>query len=159
MVLAGSLALAISALGQSEWLSQCGQCLSPSVYSKSGIGTSHAVAEAKVTRKDAEGWCENWSPEDKACLQQQLASEAGKNYRATADCSKGKITAIDGNAYTYGGVWTTDVGKGRSKWRDASGKLVGQDEASGGLAIAQQWELLCPSSTGAKPASRANINH
>ena len=46
------LSLAVSAIaGQSEWFSQCGQCLSPSISSKSGIGTAHALAEAKVTHR------------------------------------------------------------------------------------------------------------
>jgi hypothetical protein len=41
-------------------------------------------------------------------------------------------------------MWTTDIGRGRSRWRDPTGKVVGQDNASGGLGIAQQWEVLCP---------------
>jgi hypothetical protein len=143
--LALGLGLVSSALSsQPDWLSLCGQCLSPSVFSKSGIGTAKAVAEAKVTRHDAEAWCENWSPEDKACVEQQLKGEEGKSYRASADCTNGRITPSDGKSYTFAGVWTTDVGRGRSRWRDASGQVVGQDEASGGLAISQQWEMLCP---------------
>jgi len=156
--------LAISALTtapaaqQSEWLSLCGQCLSPSVTSKSGIGTAHAVAEAKITRKDAEAWCENWQPGADAatCVKGQLSSdEAKKIYRASADCTQGRIAAIDGNSYTQAGVWTSDVGKGRSRWRDSGGKIVGQDDASGGLAIAQQWELLCPAAAKASKAAAA----
>jgi hypothetical protein len=128
-----------------ETLSLCGQCLNPSVSSKTGIGTSHAIAEARITREDAASWCSNWHPEDSNCLRGQLASdEAKKTYRAAANCSIGKITAIDGKSYTKMGNWATGVGKGRARFRDAGGNAVGQDEGSGGLAIAQQWEVLCP---------------
>jgi hypothetical protein len=136
-----------------EWLSLCAKCLSPSVTSKSGIGTANAVAEARITRHDAESWCAGWQPETiAACVREQLASEDAKTtYRATADCARGRITAIDGQTYTQDGVWTSDIGKGRTRWRNAAGAIVGQDNASNGLAIAQQWEVLCPGP--AKPAA------
>jgi hypothetical protein len=144
-----------SAQPAATWLSLCGQCLNPDIISKSGIGTSHAVAEARVTRAGAKAWCENWQPgrNVEECVKEQLSSDdAKKSYRATADCNGGRIAAIDGKTYSYAGTRTNDVGKGRSKWRDAAGAIVGQDEGSGGLAIAQQWEVLCPTSlTGKQP--------
>ena len=112
-----------------------------------GNGTANAVVEAKVSRKDAAMWCGSWQPEvnTEKCVRERLATNEGKDtYRATADCTKGRITAVDGNTYTFAGTWTSDVGRGRSRWRDSAGKIVGQDEASGGLAIAEQWEVLCP---------------
>jgi hypothetical protein len=135
-----------AALAEGEWLSVCGKCLSPSVTSKSGIGTANAVAEGRITRKDAERWCASWEPDRLAdCAREQLASEDAKqSYRATADCTRGRITAIDGQTYTQAGVWTEDIGKGRTRWRDAGGAIVGQDNASNGLAISEQWEVLCP---------------
>jgi hypothetical protein len=141
-----------------DWLSLCGKCLSPSITSKSGLGTANAVAEGRITRRDAEEWCANWSPGTnlETCARQQLASgEAKKTYRATADCTKGRITAIDGVTYTLAGKWTSDVGKGRTKWRDPSGNIVGQDHASNGLAISQQWEVLCPATAKASTAPGA----
>lgn len=39
---------------QQEWLALCSKCLSSTVTSKSGIGTAHAVAEAKITRQGAQ---------------------------------------------------------------------------------------------------------
>ena len=153
-----ALAAAAPAGAQSDWLSLCGKCLSPSITSKSGIGTSNAVAEGRTTRRDAEGWCANWEPgkNQAACVRDQLAAEdAKKTYRAVADCPGGKITAIDGQTYTLAGKWTSDVGKGRTRWRDAGGNIVGQDNASNGLAISQQWEVLCPVSVAtARPAAR-----
>ena len=152
-----ALAAAAPAGAQSDWLSLCGKCLSPSITSKSGIGTSNAVAEGRTTRRDAEGWCANWEPgkNQAACVGDQLAAEdAKKTYRAVADCPGGKITAIDGQTYTLAGKWTSDVGKGRTRWRDAGGNIVGQDNASNGLAISQQWEVLCPVSVAtARPAA------
>jgi hypothetical protein len=75
-----------------------------------------------------------------------MASEDyAKAYKATADCTAGRITPIFGGTYTYAGVWDgSDIGQGRSKWRDSGGRLVGRDNASNGLAISQQWEELCP---------------
>ena len=112
------------AAAQNDWLSLCGKCLSPSVTSKSGIGTAQARAEGRITRGDAEGWCQNWEPQTpiQQCVRLQLSSDdAKRTYRATADCAAGKITPIDGASYTLAGKWTSDVGRGRSRWRDAEG--------------------------------------
>lgn len=124
-------------------LPQCNQCVDPSIVSKSGLGTANAVITAKTTRQDVVGWCANWQPGDKDCVKSQ-ATEIGQTYTAKADCLHGKITSSLGESYTYGGIWSDDIGKGRSKWRDKDGKVVGQDNASGGLTIATQWEMLCP---------------
>jgi len=156
LLLASALAASATSQHQQEWLALCNQCLSPSVTSKSGIGTDHAVVEGKVTRRDAEMWCGAWQPSDnlEPCIKEQLASDdARQTYRASADCVHGRITNLDGQTYSYAGVWNSDIGKGRSKWRGADGKLVGQDNASGGLSIAQQWELLCPGPFKGAPAA------
>ena len=124
-----ALALVVAAAhaAESEWLSLCSKCLSPSITSKSGIGTAHATAEARITRKDAEDWCANWSPGDKSCAREQLASEeARKTYRASADCLAGRITPIDGQTYALAGNWTSGIERGRTKWRDATGHVRGQ---------------------------------
>jgi len=138
-----------------EWLSLCNQCVNPMVTSKSGIGTSNAMAEARVTRAAARVWCGSWQPNSDlaACIREQLASEDAKEiYRATGDCTTGRITAIDGNSYTFAGIWdSSDIGGGRAKWRDSSGHVVGRDNASGGLAISEQWEVLCPGPLKLKP--------
>jgi hypothetical protein len=42
-----------------------------------------------------------------------------------------------------------------ARWRDPSGKIVGQDNASNGLAISQQWEVLCPGAFGTPKAAAA----
>ena len=64
---------------------------------------------------------------------------------ASADCTRGRITAVDGQTYTLDGVWDdSDIGAGRTRWRDGAGAIVGRDNASGGLGISQQWEVLCP---------------
>lgn len=141
-----------------QHLALCAKCVSPTVMKLTGSGTSQAVAEARVTRSEAKGWCENWQPGGnlESCIREQLAQYGKETYRATADCTAGKITAIDGMTYTFAGIWANDVGKGRTKWRDASGAIVGQDNASGGLGISQQWEVLCPGplKIGSAPAQR-----
>ncbi|MBM3525217.1 MAG: hypothetical protein FJX57_19905, partial [Alphaproteobacteria bacterium] len=131
-----------------EYLSLCSKCLNPAVFAKSGVDGANATAQARITRQDAAGWCENWTPQTprERCVREQMASDdAKKVHRAVADCPAGRITAIDGNSYSLAGFWTSDVGRGRTRWRDASGRIVGQDNASNGLGISQQWELLCPS--------------
>lgn len=129
-----------------DWLSRGSKDWAPAVVSRSGIGTANAVAEGRVARREIEGWCANWSPDDKGCVARELSNpDARKSYRASADCLSGRITPIDGNTYVFAGVWdNSDIGGGRTRWRDASGKIVGRDNASGGLAISQQWEVLCP---------------
>ena len=135
-----------SAQGQMDWLAVCAKCLSPTIQTRSGIGTASAIATARITRQGAEDWCANWAPGDRGCVATQLASdEAKQTYRASADCTRGKITPIDGRTYTLAGTWdASDIGAGRTRWRDASGQIVGRDNASGGLGISQQWEVLCP---------------
>jgi hypothetical protein len=144
--LAGAALLTLGAGAPTGWLSLCSQCMSPSITSTSGLGTANAVVEARIGRRDAEQWCASWQPDDKACVRQQMADETyGKPYRATADCTRGRITAVDGETYVHAGLWdNSDIGGGRSRWRDPSGKIVGRDNASNGLAISQQWEELCP---------------
>ncbi len=152
-----TLGVAPAAAAANEWLAVCSKCISPTIFSKSGIGTAQAVAEARITRAEVEAWCANWQPGDRSCVKQQLAAEdLNKVYRATADCPAGRIMPIDGRSYSFAGVWDqSDIGGGRSRWRDASGKIVGRDNASGGLAISQQWEVLCPASARGAPASPA----
>ncbi|MBL8701655.1 MAG: hypothetical protein JNK67_24960 [Alphaproteobacteria bacterium] len=155
-LLGGAVAAAASS---SEWLSLCSKCLSPAIFSKSGIDTANATAQARITREDAAAWCENWEPQTprQQCVRLQMSSDdAKKVHRATADCVAGRITPVDGQSYTLAGYWTSDVGRGRSRWRDARGRIVGQDNASNGLAISQQWEILCPArsrNTGAAASS------
>lgn len=129
-----------------DYLSLCSKCVTPTVTLKKGIGTSNAIAEAKVTRNDAKSWCENWQSGDslEACIKEQLSSYGKDTYRASANCLEGKITTIEGESYTLAGLWTSDVGRGRTKWRDASGAIIGQDNASNGLAISQQWRCYAP---------------
>ncbi len=140
VLLGSSTGAGIAHAAESEWLSLCGQCVNPSVTSKSGVGTDHAVAEGKVTRQDALDWCKNWRPDGKPdpCVKEQLTAAGNKVYRATANSSAGRLTAIDGKSYALAGAWTSDVGRGRSSWRDpATGAIVAQDEESGGLALSQ----------------------
>lgn len=149
------LGAAGSATTAQEWLAICGKCITPSIFSKTGIGTANAIALARVTPRDAEGYCANWQPgaDQAACVREQLATpEAQETYRASADCIAGRITPIDGKTYRLDGAWRGGIGDGRTRWRDASGRVVGRDNASGGLGISQQWELLCPKPVPAQAA-------
>lgn len=153
IVFAGALSNAVAAehlsLGSKHW--------APTIFKQSGTGTANATAEAKVTRAEIEGWCANWTPGDKGCVQREMSSEAARKvYRASADCTRGRITAVDGETYSFAGTWdNSDIGGGRTRWRDKSGKIVGRDNASGGLGISQQWEVLCPGPLRVAPANTA----
>lgn len=156
--LIGVISFAASSLeARGESLAICSKCWAPTVFSKSGIGTANAVAEARATREAIAGWCQNWTPDDRGCVQRELSSpDAKRTYRASADCTRGRITAIDGETYTLAGRWdNSDIGGGRTRWRDGSGRIVGRDNASGGLGIAQQWEVLCPEGRSARRAEPA----
>lgn len=160
-VLAIALTGVAAAAPAAEWLSLCGKCLSPVVFAKSGIDTANAVAQARITREAASDWCENWEPQTPraSCIRLQMSSDdARKVHRATANCQAGRITPTDGKTYSLAGYWTSDVGRGRSRWRDGAGRIVGQDHASNGLAIAQQWELLCPSRALASAGSASKAS-
>lgn len=138
------------------------QCLNPRVTTKAGIGTANATAEAKIHPDDAAKWCAANKPKDKLCVQEQVRSGwVGFRglYRANADCTAGRMTAIDGNTYTYIGVWEEGPGKGRpkftttnrqfphTKWDETgvtlhpSGSITGWGGGSPNLAA--QWEVLC----------------
>jgi hypothetical protein len=147
-----------------EYLPVCNlpKCLNPQVTAKSGIGTANAAAEAKVTPEDAAKWCATYKPRDKYCPKEEAqmgGTGARSLYRASADCIAGRLTAIDGNVYTYAGVWPEGPGKGRprftssnvrfpsKKWDetgvevDPAGSFTGWGGGSPNLAA--QWEVLC----------------
>lgn len=151
--------LATAARAEAEWLSLGSKHWAPTVFRKSGIGTANAVAEARVTREAISGWCENWSPNDRDCVEREMSGAMAKaTYRASADCTRGRITAVDGNTYMLAGRWdNSDIGGGRTRWRDASGRIVGRDNASGGLGISQQWEVLCPETARGPGTSAAPV--
>ena len=158
----GLLALSLLMAGRAgaapaEALAACSKCVSPQVFSKSGTGSAQAQAQARITPAAIAQWCAARQPGDATCVRQQTAaSDLTRTYRASANCPAGRITPIDGNTYTRAGVWDAKgVGGGRSRWRDAAGKIVGRDDASGGLAISQQWELLCP--VVRKPARQPGV--
>jgi hypothetical protein len=120
---------------EKEWLSLCRQCDNPDVFSKTGTGTANSVAQAR------------------------LASEGprGKIYRASANCTTGRITTAQEETFTLAGVWdNSDIGGGRTKWRAADGQIRGRDNASEGLAISQQWEVLCPGPLSPALLAQAN---
>ena len=138
------------------------KCLNPRVTAKSGIGTASATVEAKVTPEDAAKWCAIYKPQYKLCQQEEVRNGwiGFKNlYRANANCPAGQMTAIDGNQYTYVGVWEDGPGKGRpkfttqnrrfphTKWEETgveihpSGSITGWGGGSPNLAA--QWEVLC----------------
>ncbi|MBS0559166.1 MAG: hypothetical protein JSR21_03830 [Proteobacteria bacterium] len=150
-------ALLLGAAGPTyTWLSLCAKCLSPTVIQSSGFGTAHSTAVAKITKQGAEDWCANWDPDNKKCVAEALASDDAKTtYTATADCLAGTIKAIDGDTYRFAGIWKSGIGRGRTQWRGPDGKVLGDDNASNGLGIAQQWEVLCPGPPGKAAAGVA----
>ncbi len=145
---------------QGDWLSLCSRCASPTVYAKTGAGTENAVAEARFTeagfREDCTGQGFKGAALTK-CIADLKKEDGGRIYRASANCVAGTLKPTDGKSYTFAGVWdASDIGEGRTKWRDtATGQITPRDNASGGLALSQQWEVLCPGPLKIRTASNA----
>lgn len=134
---------------EGEWLAVCNRCPSPVVFNKTGTGSANSVAEARMTRQQFQESCAEQGLKGAAlakCVKDETAADGGKIYKASANCQTGSLTPIDGKQYTFAGVWPNDdIGGGRTRWRDvATGQIVGRDNASGGLGLSQQWEVLCP---------------
>lgn len=149
-----------------EYMPVCNhpKCLNPQVTSKSGIGTATATVEAKVGPEDAAKWCATYKPRDKFCPKEEVkmgGTGARSIYRASADCSAGRMNAIDGNVYTYAGVWPDGAGEDRPRFMNPKTRIPAQkwDETGADFAagtkeeiigwgggspnLAAQWEVLC----------------
>jgi hypothetical protein len=154
------------------------RCLNPRIVSTSGVGTASAVAQAKVTQEDATAWCSQFNAGNKSCVEDQLAQggTAGgakfraNDFKATANCATGKMTAVDGRSYTYVGTWPAGgPGAGRPKFVGSTGEVGGRLfeqqggaqvangstsifqlalEPNAGESLAIQWRALC---AGAAP--------
>lgn len=151
-----------------EYLPVCAKCLNPRVTAKTGIGTATAVAEAKVALEDAKAWCASNKPRDPGCVRYEVAQGgdgARPFYRATANCSTGRLTSMNGGQYVYAGVWPSGPGRGRPMLRDLGGNIrrwddvvygTGKPRAEwdtfGGMSLSGQWEVLC---AGAAPPAAA----
>ena len=133
-----SFALSCSAQQQGDWISLCSKCLSPSVTSKSGIGTTNATASGKVTLKDAQMWCGSWDPDNKRCPSEQLAGEKGQLYKISANCPAGKLTSTDGTIYSRTNErWdASDIGAGQPNFRGSGRKNCGPGQR-------QRWTRSC----------------
>jgi hypothetical protein len=159
----GCLVTSPRAASTPEWLSST-EGPSPTVTSKSGVGTAQATAQAKVTSDSLRTFCADQAGQGNpaqaqsaidACVKQQKA-ELGKTYTVSADCTVGRLQPLDGKSYVLDGVWdNSDIGGGRTRWKGPDGVVVGRDNASGGLALSQQWEVLCPGRVSATVLSKA----
>jgi hypothetical protein len=117
---------------------------SPTITSLKGVGTANAVAEARMTQQTLKEFCaaNAQSYKDTAHCVGQFAN---KTYRATADCTAGRITTTGELTYTLDGVWPKESdGAGLTRWKDDSGSVVQPDLVNNGLYVSQQWEKLCP---------------
>ncbi|HLG54868.1 MAG TPA: hypothetical protein VI485_06030 [Vicinamibacterales bacterium] len=121
---------------------------SPTIVSIRGVGTANAMAEARLSPQELASFCKENAhlyQGAAACVKQKQSEYGTRIFRASADCTAGKITTSGDMAYTLDGLWdSSDIGAGRTRWRDAEGKVVGRDLANNGLHISQQWETLCP---------------
>jgi hypothetical protein len=132
---------------------------SPALTSLSGVGTANAAAEARMTPQGLTDHCQaqaHLHPTATACLEQMQRQYANRIFRASADCTAGRITTTGEQTYVLDGLWdSTDIGAGRTRWRDADGFVVGRDLVANGLHISQQWETLCPGPVSAALIARA----
>lgn len=142
---------------EADWLPLCGKCMTPTIFSKSGIGTAHAVAEARVTYKNAKDHCEQWSmaanPDCDKQAKESVQEEKGKIYKAIADCVHGKITLATGDNLTYAGVWSNGELKGKTRWRFVSlgydnGQFANENGPVNGFMVDVTSKILCPNGVG-----------
>lgn len=124
------------------------------VYRSSGFNTAKAVAAARVTRQAVTENCEQYGFDVASCV--AGSDLIGHETSASADCTMGKLVS-DGKRYSSDGVWTSGIGEGQVRFRGSDGKVVGQDNASDGLGLAQRWETLCPSSPTGPRAESASV--
>ena len=116
----------------------------PPITSLKGVGTANAVAEARMTQKALTEFCSANAQYYKS-MADCVAQFANKVYRATADCTAGRITTSSELTYTLDGLWGKDSnGAGRTRWKNSSGSVVAPDLINNGLHVSQQWETLCP---------------
>jgi hypothetical protein len=116
----------------------------PSITSITGVGTANAVAEARVTQKVLTEFC-SANKQYYSSLKHCADTFGNKTFRASADCTTGRITTTSELKYTLDGVWGKDSdGSGRTRWKDSSGSVVAPNLVDNGLHISQQWEKLCP---------------
>lgn len=86
------------------------------------------------------------------------------SFRATANCSAGRLTAVDGGTYTHVGTWADGPGRGRARFQGNLSQIGGRKfeqqgaaglangsttiyqlgaQANSGESLAIQWEVLC----------------
>ena len=162
LVAAAVLGAPVLAGSSGEWLAST-DGPSPMVTSKSGVGTAQATATAKITSESIKALCSEEAGKGDpakapaaidACTK-DMKPQLGKTYTVRADCTVGRLEPLDGKTYVLDGLWdSSDVGGGRTRWKGADG-VVGRDTASGGLALSQQWEVLCPGRVSASVLSKA----
>ena len=118
------------------------------IFERGGLGDDQSWAKARVEKSDAEDWCGNWQPGSPLadCAADVMENQNGKVFEARADCRSGNLTSVDGVDYLYDGIWETgDMWHGYSRWKDAkTGKIIGTDNADGGITLSAQWSELCP---------------
>src|SRR5688572_3753548 len=73
-ILCVALMTAAIPLTAAEYLPVCEKCLNPRVFSKTGIGTAKAEAEAKVVQEDAAAWCAANRPRDPYCAREEVTN-------------------------------------------------------------------------------------
>jgi hypothetical protein len=117
---------------------------SPTITSLKGAGTANAVAEARMTPQILKEFCSERAQYYQSTAQ-CMGQFANKTYRASADCTAGRITTTADLKYTLDGIWGQDSdGAGSTRWKDESGSVVAPDPINNGLHISQQWTKLCP---------------
>lgn len=146
-----------SPAAERSWLSLGARTPGATITHSSGLGTAQARAVGRVSRDGARENCGAYSlgnTDLPSCTEDWLR-QFPNDVHASADCQAGVLRPTSGGSYRYAGEQTTDEAMGpyRSKWRGGDGQVVGLDDASGGLALSQQWAMLC--GTGARPGKPA----
>jgi hypothetical protein len=118
---------------------------SPAITSLKGVGTANAVAEARMTQQVLSEFCSANAQHYTSRAHCVETVGGNKIFRASADCTAGRITTTADLKYTLDGMWGKDSdGAGRTRWKNDAGSIVAPNLFDNGLHISQQWETLCP---------------
>jgi len=121
-------------------------------------GDTNAVAQGKVTLKDAQMWCGSWEPDNKALpLKNNSTVKRARLQDFLPIVPPENLTFQTAPIYTHTKeVWdASDNLAHRPKFSGTDGKIVGGSNASGGLDLAANWELLCGRAGGGAAAADA----
>ena len=130
-------------------LAQCGQCMPASITTLEGVGSNHAMVEARLGREDVERYCRDEAAAGPSTSQpadciRENSGELDKTLRAEANCSDLTVKPTSGGSYKFLAMGE-DYGGRAPTWTNlTSGKIECGARACNGANATSDFTLLCP---------------